>query len=272
MTQEEAKDILAAYRADLPEEEAPGVSEALVLLREDRELNDWFEEEQRFDEAFSLALAGIDVPTDLYETVLSGAPSAEETGSDESTASKDKVIAFPRRNLFLAVAAAVVLSAAGLIKYFMFPPPVTFPGSTFATVEEFSDGMAHYANSRFVLSKLTPDFNEAREWLRAKESPVYDEAPANIVEFEGMGCQSFAWGPHRVSLVCFKDATDEIVHLFVVSKDAFEELAPEDQLRAVQVRHELETGGWMGGDNLYLLVGSEPDVSIGDLLASSETF
>lgn len=272
MTREEAQEILSVFRQDLPHEEVPGVPEALALLEEDSELREWFESEQQFDRQFASALQGIPVPEALVDQILAGAPEPEANPSaaeeDDGSVVATKVLAFPRRRLWTVAAAAVVLTAVSLVKYFVFPPPVVFPSGNFASVKKFCDDMAYYANSRFVLGKSTRDYTVARDWLKQRESPSYEETPEVIVDFKGMGCQTFLWGEERVSLVCFKNTDGEIVHLFVVNRDAFEQLPPADELRAVQVRHKLETGGWMADDDrLYLLVGSEPNVRIGEILS-----
>ena len=264
MTREEAKHILSVYREDIPVGQAPEVARALALLETDEILRTWLENERRFDEKFASALKEITVPTGLAQHIL------EKAGDDLSDAQQAdvKVISFPRPRLWLAAAAAaVVITAGSLVKYYLYPPAVQFPGSRFASVEEFRSDMAHYANSRFVLGRNTSDFAKARDWLRKRQSPTYDETPAAIVHFKGMGCQSFRWGENRVSLVCFQNDDGEIVHLFVVSKEVFDTLVPADELKAIQVRHHLETGGWMHQGNLYLLVGSEPEVRIGELFA-----
>ncbi len=264
MTTDQAKAILAIYREDLPVDEIEGGREALALLERDPELQQWFAQEQQFDHDFGAALQEIPIPENLHDTILQSALSAE------ATASEDNVVAFPRRRFYWAAAAAVVLAAAGLVKYFLFPPPVVFPGSEFASVTKFCDDMAYYANSRFALGKFTSDFTKARDWLTQRQSPVFKETPGAIVEYKGMGCQSFLWGSNRVSLVCFKNSSDDIVHLFVINKAAFEEMVPVDQLQSMQVRHQLETGGWLGNDeNLYLLVGSDPEVKIDDILTNA---
>ncbi len=272
MTHQEAKEILAAYRPDVPREEAPEVEDALVLLEEDATLRAWFEAEQRFDEDFASALESIAVPENLLQNIVEQHQAELETDGveAETEAPDDKVLVFPRRRLWYgAAAAAIVLSALGLVKYFMFPPAVVFPEGNFASVKKFCDDMAIYANSRFVLGESTKDYEVIRTWLADEGSPVYDKTPEMIVNLEGIGCQTFFWGENRVSLVCFRNHEDEIVHLFVVEKDVFDSLVPAEQLRAVQVRHELETGGWMTEEMLYLLVGSDAEVEIGGLLAES---
>ena len=261
MTQNEAKEYLAAYRDDLPLEELPEMQEALTMLESDEELQTWFEAEQQFDQSVRAAFEEIVVPSDLRDSILANAPSPE-------VSKKSKIVAFPTRRLWFAAAAAVVLTAAGLVKYFAFPPPVKFPGTEFASVEKFREDMAFYANSRFVLGHMTKDLTEAGTWLKEHQSPTYDATPAAIVEFEGMGCQTFEWGEHQISLVCFRNDDDDIVHLFVAGKDAFQELIPADELQSMQVRQRLATGGWMVEDKLYLLVGSKPGVKIDSILAA----
>ena len=262
MDNKDIKEILSAYRDDLPMEESPEAVEALAALDQDAELRAWFEEEQRFDKEFAAALNAIPVPADLAQRILEEAPSGDDPVED----SESKIVAFPRRRLWWAAAAAVVLTAASLIKYFAYPPAVVFPGSTFSTVDEFREDMATYANSRFVLEHMTKDLTDARDWLKKHQSPTYEKTPDAIVGFEGMGCKTFNWGPHQASLVCFENGDSDIVHLFVVNKDVFSELMPVDELKANEIRQKLQTGGWMTEDKVYLFVGSEPEVEIGEIL------
>ena len=264
MTLDEAKDILSVYRDDLPLDELPEVSEALAMLETNAPLQEWFQEEQKFDHDISGAFREIAVPEDLATKILAEVPAETE----DSEPAESKIVSFPTRRLWMAAAAAVVLTAAGLVKYFAFPPPVQFPGTEFSSVSTFREHMAFYASSRFVLGHMTEDLAEARDWLKENQSPSYEETPGPIVSFEGMGCQTFSWGEHQVSLVCFKNADDDIVHLFVANKETFKELMPASELQGMQVKRKLETGGWITEDKVYLLVGSEPDVKIGSLLAS----
>jgi len=264
MTLEEAKEILSVYRDDLPLDEPPEVSEALAMLETDDALQTWFEAEQKFDEELASAFSDIEVPEDLATKILTESPSQ----SADTPVAESKIVSFPTRRLWMAAAAAVVLTAAGLVKYFAFPPPVVFTGTGFSAVSKFREDMAFYATERFVLGHMTKDLGEARDWLKQHQSPSYEEVPGAIVEFEGMGCQTFNWGEHQVSLVCFKNEDDDIVHLFVANKAAFTELMPATELQTLQVEHQLETGGWMSEDKIYLFVGSDPKVKINALLAS----
>ena len=59
-----------------------------------------------------------------------------------------------------------------------------------------------------------------------------------------------------------------MVHLFVANKAAFKELMPASELQTMQVEYKLETGGWMTENEVFLFVGSDPDVKISALLAT----
>jgi hypothetical protein len=181
---------------------------------------------------------------------------------------ESKVVAPSHWQLWWGSLAALLVVGLALIGYIMFPPAVKFAPGDFASVTKFCDDMAFYANSRFVLGKRTPNYEESRDWLKKKGSPIFEVTPENIAAKRSLGCQTFAWGEAQVSLVCFKNDSNQVVHLFVIDRDVFENMAPPEELQVVQVRHDLETGGWMGEDKLFLLVGSEAEVSIGDLLSS----
>ncbi len=264
MTLEEAKEILSVYRDDLPLNELPEASEALAMLETNDALQRWLEEEQKFDKEITNAFRKIEVPEDLATKILTESPSK----AAEAESVKSKIITLPTQRLWMAAAAAVVLTAAGLVKYFAFPPPVEFPVGEFTSVSKFRQDMAFYTTERFVLDHITKDFTEARDWLREHQSPPYDETPGAVMSFEGMGCQTFDWDKHKVSLVCFKNDDDDIVHLFVANKAAFKELMPASELQIMQVEYKLETGGWMTENEVFLFVGSNPDVKISALLAS----
>lgn len=263
MTYEEAKTILSVYRSDLPRDEVPALDEALALSEQDPALRAWFESEQRFDEEFAAALQHIPVPGNLAEDII-------EKAASETAGQEDKVVTFPRRRLCLiAVAAAVLLVTGGLVKHLMFPSAITFPAGDFASVTKFRDDMALYAQGPFVLAKKTQDYAEVRAWLDDQGSPTFTSVPGVMAKNESVGCQSFLWGANKVSLICFKTSGDQVMHLFVINLDAFDEPIAAGQLRTVQVRHALETGGWVADEKLYLLVGSKSGVKVGDLLSGA---
>ncbi len=268
MNTEETKELLAAYRDDLALEDAPGMAEALHSLEADPELAAWFEQDRACDQHMKEALGSIPVPDGLKESILAQIAETENNESDDLSAEEQpsNIVAFPRRRAMWLTAAALFVIAASLVKYFAFPPPVQFPGNSFAAVATFRDHMAFFANSRFVLDHGTNDLENAKAWLAEHQSPTYAQTPSAIVNYQGMGCKSFDWGEHKVSLICFKNSDDDIVHLFVMNKAALKDLQPASPLNEVLVQRELETGGWVDDEYVYMLVGSEAGVKIGDIL------
>lgn len=265
MTRVEAQEILSAHRPNCSPEDLPGLVEALALAERDPDLAAWFEREQAFDRRLTGALEAIPVPEGLKDRNL-----AQSRKALSSSADGDRVVGFPSRRFWVATAAAmVVLSVVGLVKHFYFPPPVEFPAGNFASVMKFCDDMAYYANRPFVLGKRTGDFDEARDWLKDRGSPVFPTTPKAIADLGSLGCQTFFWGEKKVSLVCFRNRADEVVHLFVIDCAVFEKTVSPADLRKVRVLHERQTGGWLSGDHLYLLVGSEAEVQIEEILASA---
>ena len=106
-----------------------------------------------------------------------------------------------------------------------------------------------------------------QSWLASKQSPIYAKVPQDIVRYEGMGCNVLDWGGNKVSLVCFKP-NDDLVHLFVMKKEALKDAtSPAEPLDKILVHHNLHTGGWMDETNVYLYVGSDPNVMVSPLLA-----
>lgn len=145
-----------------------------------------------------------------------------------------------------------------------FPAPVKFPPGA-VSVPVFRNHMAYFANQHFVLAQNTKDLEEARAWLASRGFPVYEATPEVIARFEGMGCKAIDWHGIKVGLVCFRNDSDHIVHLFVVDAAAFQE-GGASALLAMKRQHDLETQGWEDGQSVYLFVDSEPKVSLQGLL------
>ena len=83
---------------------------------------------------------------------------------------------------------------------------------------------------------------------------------------KGMGCAVVEWGECKVSLICFRTADNQVVHLFVAKRcdidcDDLETLIAAD----VEARG-LHTAGWADGKSLYLMVGGDPSVQVDQLL------
>ena len=254
MNQEEVNIHLAGYRPEIYRDDDPRIAEALRVARADPELSAWLEQEIAFDHRLAATLRNVPSDSGAIEAIIRTARAD----------SRPRFRRFPGRGLLLAAAAVLALGGF-LVKFFLFPPPVQFAGSAADPVPGFRDAMAYVANQRFVLNKTSPDLEVARRWLVENECPVYPNTPENIVRYKGMGCKAIDWHGTKVSLVCFLNERDDIVHLFVVEVADLAD-ASEANLAKLQRLRGLETQGWRDERLVYLFVGSDPDVSLAGLL------
>ncbi len=265
MTKDHMKATLACYREHSVDENFPHFREALAQLDKHSDVAEWFECEKARDEDFSGALNEIEIPEGLEESILRFA-NREESDGVESGRVIRPALAMWKRTAWMS-AAALIIVAASLVKYFAFPPPVVFDRTEFSHVDAFREDMGYFASQRFVLDHTTKDLSNAKMWLEERGHPVYAKTPDAIVNYRGMGCKSFQWGDHHVSLVCFEKDNKELVHLFVIEREGLDGSIHEaEDLSRMLVKHERETGGWYDDEHVYVLVGSEPGVEIGEIL------
>ena len=160
---------------------------------------------------------------------------------------------------------ALIMLSGVLINYFFYPKPVVFPELNVANSNDFRDHMAYFATQRFTLEKTTSDWAVAYDWLAQRNAPVYNAAPEHLTKLKGMGCREIDWNGTKVSLICFLNGKEELIHLFIVNKAS---LTNKDltKLALMERYHELETQGWSDDKCVYVLVGSEKEVSLKGLL------
>ena len=166
--------------------------------------------------------------------------------------------------LILSVAALLLLTGTA-VNYFLFPPAVEFPIVSRASTEDFRDHMAYFATQRFTLDKKSSDLEVSRQWLHERGSPIYKMTPELLVKLKGKGCREIDWNGTKVSLVCFLNGNKDLVHLFVV-ETANLSLEQLEKIGINTRHHNLETRGWNDNKHLYLLVASDPKISLDNLM------
>ncbi|MEM9081378.1 MAG: hypothetical protein AAGC74_11875, partial [Verrucomicrobiota bacterium] len=228
------------------------IAKALKIAQADPELSRWLEDEITSDRLISENLRSLTSPSRSKEDLLA-----------QVHALRPRRRKFPARTL--AAAALLLLSASLLINYYAFPPPVQFTQTQQPTVESFREQMAYFASQRFVLDSHSKELEQSREWLAQRDYPTFTDIPGPIINFEGMGCKKIDWHGHKVSLICFKNKNNEIVHLFTIDKSAFQNLQTT-QLPQMLVHHSRQTGGFTTTDKIHLYVASQPGISITPLL------
>ncbi|MDQ8192146.1 hypothetical protein [Roseibacillus persicicus] len=254
MDKDEIRNNLSGYRPEIYRDDDPRIAPSLQAAKADPVLSQWLEQELAFDEEVSASLRRAQPPASAKEDLLRAYRS-------ESKWKKRRL------HLPLTAAAAILVSSAWVAHYFLMPPPVEFASNPAPTEQTFREQMAFFASQRFVLDEGFSTNTESVAWLAERNYPTLKTIPPKLFRFRGMGCKKIMWQGHRVSLICFKNNSNEIVHLFVLARPALEG-SPDasSNLEQLLVFHERETKGWQDDDQVYLLVGSKPGVNIPNLL------
>ncbi len=270
MDKEQIKEILSCHRPDQNDQEEALIAEALDQAKLDPELWAAMEDEWKFDRDFTQSLQGIPSNDASKQALLNGigagpstetsAPPLEVVGG--ATKAKTKRIKHP---FVWSSVAALLLIATVSIKFFMFPAAVEFPAAQNASMTTFRDHMAFFATKRFTLEKTTDDLEVAKNWLADRKAPVYDATPELLVKLKGMGCREIDWNGTRVSLVCFLNGKDQLVHLFMVAKEDINSQGLA-QFGDLKRHHNLETRGWTTDEYVCLLVGADSEVTLEGLM------
>jgi hypothetical protein len=234
MDKDAAKLALQACRPNGHDNAHPVVAEALALVESDPELKTWWEAQHEFNRKVAAKLEEIPLPPDLRATILSGHKIEKLT---------------PRFRLpyWLAAAAAVVFF---LVIGFH---PWTRPSVLAA------DTMAHHAYTASILQFLvhdpvlgltTDNHEKILAWLQEQKSPV-GEIPAGMTDISSLGCQKLDINGHTVSLICFSLAGGEVVHLFIIDRQALAD--PPGSSPEFDRSSGWSTALWSDGTKSYLL-------------------
>ncbi|MGJ8723589.1 MAG: hypothetical protein ACSHYB_03440 [Roseibacillus sp.] len=258
MDKDQIRQNLAGYRPELYQDDDPLIAESLRAAKADPELSAWLDDQIAFDRELAQTLSQAEPPLGSREALL-------------TAYQEQQVVSLPKRriprNAVWAAAAILLLSTAGLIKFFAFPPPVEFAQTANPTVETLREQMAYFASQRFVLDETFQTNTESAAWLATEQFPTLTNLPGKLTQYRGMGCKKINWNERKVGLICFKNNDNEIVHLFVLDRTELESNpAHEAEFEKVIVFHDRETKGWSDEKQAYLLVGSEPGVSVHNLL------
>lgn len=251
MNNEQAKLILQAYRSGGEDANDPFFSEALEQARLDPALRIWFAEQQAFDARMHRALQSIIPPAELRGMIVV----------------TQKIAPFPysaiRRNrrspLLLALAAclAFLLVVGGLIH--LGNDRGKDHALTFASLtNQVLDLKRH---DQINLGEMSSDPAKLRAWLAARGAPSDFKIPPGLRGVPSLGCQSYVINNVKVSLVCFTLGQDQIVHLFIMDKDAVKD-SPNDATPSIRTDDGVAFATWTAGGKSYVLTGDNVNEDI----------
>ena len=253
---ERAKELLSGNARNPGEELEKEITEALEMLESSPELQDWMETQEQMDPILKNAINQAPIPDGLEEELLA------------TVGVKVKPIRTSRWLGWGSAVAAIILF--GIVIFRVTPQgerviqeiQVKASGISPDSFNQFRDGMAYYVRKvYFQLDHVTKDINSIENWLIDNDAPVFEAIPGELLALNPIGCKELKWQGKDVSLVCFHTEDGNIIHLFIMERSTADSGAFSD-IRSVAVSHDLETGGWVSDEKVYLLVGSAPDVDV----------
>jgi len=202
MTNEEAKFVLRAYRANGADAGDAAFREALEQAQRDPELNKWFTAQQAFDRAVTKKLGEVQPPAGLRESILAGAKLGER-GSLAPTP-------WWRAPAWMGLAASIVL-LLGVVGF--------WTTRADASGEDMTAFATDFISTGFFLSEASADVDELRDWLAQQKAPLPSVLPEGFHRLRSLGCKRVEYRGRKLSLICFGDNKE--YHLFVARREDF---------------------------------------------------
>lgn len=235
MNDQEAKLILQGYRPGGDDARDPQFAEALAQAETDAALAEWFTREKEMDAAIATKIRQTVIPADLKATILTG-----------HRVTSPAPWRWHRRHL-LALAASLAVLAALLFGWFRI-------ATDEHGLKHFRNEMARVMSSGdYELAVTSSSFQELQQFLNAHQGHADLNLPGGLAGCNSYGCEVMNWNGSKVSLVCFKTESNEIVHLFVINRAALPD-APGEGATQFARAGEWSTASWSRGNKTYVLM------------------
>jgi hypothetical protein len=247
MTRREAQEILLSYRPGREPADDPQVSAALELVRTDPELREWYEQHRTWDAAVRSKLNSIPVPHDLKSGILA----------------RPKIVAGPahwwtRRAALIAAAALITFLIALAVMIAKRPAP---RANTFAA---FRSEIIGVVLREYRMDLETNDMRQIRAFLDSRGAPADYTIPAGLQKLKLAGCGKLESQGKPVSMVCYEDAQNRFVWLFITKTSQWKDSPPtEPSFTRV---YSCAAASWVDGDSVYVIAGETNEPSLRKLL------
>lgn len=234
MNNDEAKEILSAYRHGGRDADDPVFAEALEMARRNPELGAWLTQTQVEDARLAEKLReGIAVPGGLREELL-------------ELPSVVPLLPWWRRIAWVAPAIAAGLVLLITLGALWLRAP---SGPAFA---QYRLAMARMLTSEPpALDMRTDNLEQIRAWSAQQGGPAELRLPSGLTEGQALGCRVVDWEGRKVTLVCFELATGRMAHLLVVDGADFGG-TPGTSPQFLEIAG-MGTISWTTEDRTYLL-------------------
>ncbi|MGJ8644022.1 MAG: hypothetical protein ACSHX9_11480 [Luteolibacter sp.] len=294
MDKERAKFILESFRPDGADAEDADFAEALRFATTDRELGKWLMGERAFDAEFAEALARVELPEGLRESVLLGmvqdggdAPKVDLKKESEMISAfadievpsglRERVLVAMEQTSKVEVVerdwswarfGIPLAAAAGIAFAFVLLRDGPADTDTTAQVEEITIEAVEagfvraYESPIFSLDTHDENSDVLLAGLREKGLPVADaDLPPGLESLKGLGCRELLIDGKQGTLVCF-DTDKGAVHLVTFDRSDICSELPGMDSPEFHKQGEWVTATWADKGNAYTLIGRS---SVGEL-------
>ena len=250
MDNDQAKLILQAYRPNGADAADPFFADALEQARVDPALARWLASQQAFDQKMMEALAAIAPPAQLKESIIL----------------TQRVMPFPKRveaagrnRAIFAIAASIALllvigAILGITRFRQLQSAPSLASITTAVL----DLKRH---DQITLGDMNSDPARLRAWLAERGAPSDFTVPPGLAGVPAIGCQSYRIDGAKVSLVCFAYGPKQIVHLFIIRRDAVSD-SPASSKPEIHSNGDVAYAAWTQGDMSYILTGNQVSADV----------
>jgi hypothetical protein len=292
MDKERAKFVLRSFRPDGADSQDLDFAEALQLATSDRELGEWLMRERAFDAEFAEALARVDLPQGLRESVLlamvkdgGGFPKIDLKGEDAMIAAiagievpeglRERILESMERTSVVEQGNfgwkrfGIPLAAAGIVLAFVIVEGKQREGIAAndndqrITVEAVQVGFVRtFESPIFSLDQENDQPPHLMSYLRGKGLPCgQGYLPPGLVDMKGLGCRELVIDGKRGSLLCFNDE-GAAIHLVIFKREDVCGKLPGISCPQIQQSGYWAEASWINGDYVFVLLGMRDKESL----------
>lgn len=293
MDKERAKFVLRSYRPDGADSTDADFAHALQLAASDRELGEWLMRERAFDAEFAEALARVDLPQGLRESVLlamvkdgGGFPKIDLKGEGAVIAAvaaievpeglrerileaMERTTVVERGNFGWKRLGIPLAAAAGIALAFIFvggkegDGVAAGGGKASIPVEAVQVGFVRtFESPVFSLEQENEHTPRLMSYLRGKGLPCgRGFLPPGLVGMKGLGCRELLIDGKRGSLLCFDDE-GAAVHLVIFRREDVSGELPGISSPLIEQYGDWAEASWINGDYVFVLLGMREKESL----------
>ena len=230
MTRDEAKRILLLYRSrrDLDDAE---IRAAFEQAQRDPELQRWFDQHCAAQRKVRDQFAKMPVPHDLKGAILAGRRIVRPI--------------FWRRPALLAAAASIAV-LIGIAAFWSRP-------NSFQRFDLYRSRIVSTVWREYRMDIVTNSLPAIRGYLAQRGAPTDYVVPPKLEQLSVTGGGRLKFGNQPVAMVCFDRGDQQMLFLFVVSRDAVK--GEPGATPEIHMTSRLQTASWSDGTNVYVLAG-----------------